>query len=85
MKTQENRSVCSNKEACRQANQSKHQEMISILEQNDYQAWLDFVADKDCPMKAQVSEENFSDFVKAHQDRLIEREARQQFRGVRAR
>lgn len=69
------------REARRAGNQARHSEMLNILEQNDYQAWLEFVGDKDCPMKEKINEENFAEFVKAHQDRVSEREARQEFRG----
>ncbi len=69
------------REARRATNQARHSEMLNVLEQNDYQAWLDFVGDKDCPMKEQVNQENFAEFVKAHQERVSEREARQQFSG----
>jgi len=80
MSAQESRDYTS-RDARRLNNQSKSQELRAILEKNDYQAWLEFVADKDCPMKGQVSEENFSDFVLAHQERWSEREARQENRG----
>lgn len=69
------------RDARRASNQARHSEMLNILEQNDYQAWLEFVGDKECPMKEKINEENFAEFVKAHQERASEREARQEFKG----
>ena len=56
-------------------NRAKHEEMIKVLESGDYNAWLEFVKDKECPMFSEISEENFSEFVKMHKSKLESRES----------
>lgn len=54
------------RESRRLENRTKHTEMMEVLEAGDYNAWLEFVKDKDCLMTSQVNEENFSEFVEMH-------------------
>lgn len=61
------------RESRRLENRAKHAEMMDILETGDYNAWLEFVKDKNCPITFQVNEENFAEFVEAHKQRVEKR------------
>jgi len=61
------------RDARRLANRAKHTEMMSVLESGDYNAWLEFAQNNDCPMISQVNEENFAEFVEAHKERVANR------------
>ncbi len=63
----------SERETRRAENRARQAEMMSILESGDYNAWLEFAKDKNCPMISQVNEENFSEFVEAHKLRIENR------------
>ena len=46
----------------------KHQEMISVLESGDYDAWAELADEKECVKKTDVvTEENFDQFVQMHE------------------
>jgi hypothetical protein len=61
------------RETRRAENRARQTEMMSVLESGDYNAWLEFAKDKNCPMISQVNEENFSEFVEAHKLRIENR------------
>ncbi len=60
------------RDARRLANRANRQAMLEVLNSGDYEAWLAFAEDKNCPMISQVNAENFSDFVAAHQARMTD-------------
>ncbi len=47
-------------------NRAKHTEMMNILETGDFNAWLEFAEDKNCPNISEMTEENFSEFIEKH-------------------
>ena len=54
-------------------NRARHTEMMEILEAGDYNAWVEFIGDKNCPMISEINEENFSDFVEMHREKVKNR------------
>ncbi len=54
-------------------NRAKHTEMMNVLETGDYNAWLEFVEDRDCSMTSRINEENFSEFIEAHREKVSNR------------
>jgi PAB1-binding protein PBP1 len=54
-------------------NRAKHTEMMNVLEKGDYNAWLEFVEDRDYSMTSRINEENFSEFIEAHREKVSNR------------